>query len=124
MSVGAVAVVAQQASSIDDITLRFSYYAPENTPEGAVLFNFTAKYSDNHHDVVVTASSSYFTVERVNGFNGLWNVRLNTSLDREVITRFEVDRRQIGIRYFSFVETENKGGIFRRLKMIRKMSKV
>lgn len=80
-----VAVLAQQSYPPDDIGLRFSYSVPEDTKVGAVLFNFTARYSDgHHHDVDVTISSSFFTVEKVSGSDGVWNVKLKAGLDREV----------------------------------------
>lgn len=78
-----MAVLAQYPP--DDIGLRFSYSVPEDTKVGAVLFNFTARYSDgHHHDVDVTISSNFFTVEKVSGSDGVWNVKLKAGLDTEV----------------------------------------
>lgn len=87
ISADAVAVLAQQDDAPDDLTLLRNYNTLENTTNGTILFNFTARYMDRHRNVTVTsASPAYVTVEKVNGYDGVWNVRLNTKLDREVGT--------------------------------------
>lgn len=83
----AVAVLAQQGGAPDYVTLQFSYHVREDTRNGTILFNFTARYTDRHRNVTVTsASPTYVTVEKANGSEDLWSVRLNNILDREVRT--------------------------------------
>ncbi|XP_025076807.1 protocadherin Fat 4-like [Pomacea canaliculata] len=81
-----LAVLGQQLNAPDDLTLLRSYHALENTTNGTILFNFTARYMDRHRNVTVTSASPiYVTVEKVTGSDGVWNVRLNNVLDRETL---------------------------------------
>lgn len=69
----------------DVVTLRHSYVAAEDTPPGSVLFIFTARYNDNHRAVTVTAAyNRYIIVQSITASQGVWNVILNRTLDREV----------------------------------------
>ncbi|XP_025090910.1 cadherin-23-like isoform X2 [Pomacea canaliculata] len=87
-----LAVLAQQGGAPDYVTLQFSYHVREDTRNGTILFNFTARYTDRHRNVTVTsASPTYVTVEKANGSEDLWSVRLNNILDRETLDHIQLN---------------------------------
>ncbi|PVD37770.1 hypothetical protein C0Q70_00371 [Pomacea canaliculata] len=57
-----------------------------------VVTGLVSRYTDRHRNVTVTsASPTYVTVEKANGSEDLWSVRLNNILDRETLDHIQLN---------------------------------